>query len=225
MRCVVSVPMRTRRHLVQEVRLVFPAARVLQVHAELVAGRAELLLEIEVDVGEAGVFLFPPEPEPLALAGRDEDERHLRDVDVPLEVVDARHRHGRGVVQLQVGAEPDGVVILLAVLGHLRLDHAAVVVEARRELVVRQIVLQQHLALDEGARPLGAVVQVDARDDLFVVREAAEVGRQIGALLGELADAEADADVARQPELLFLLVDDVDDAGHARRIEPRRRDC
>ena len=211
-----------RRFLVQEVRLVFLPPCELKVDTQLVAWRAELVRQIDVGVREPGPLVFPPEPEPLALSRRLKDERYLRDVDVMLVIVDARDGDGVRVVQGKVGPASDGVDILLAVFRHLGLNHAAIVIEARGEFIVRQPVLQQQLSLNERARPRRAVVQVHARDHFLVVREAAEIGRKVAPLLGELADAQPKADIAGPAKLLFLLVNDVDDARHACGVEARR---
>ena len=212
-----------RRFLVQEVGLVFLPPCELKVDTQLVAGRAELVRQIDVGVREPGPLVFPPEPEPLALSRRLKDERYLRDVDVMLVIVDARDGDGVRVVKGKVGPASDGVDILLAVFRHLGLNHAAIVIEARGEFIVRQPVLQQQLSLHKRARPRRAVVQVHARDHFLVVREAAEIGRKVAPLLGELADAQREADIAGPAKLLFLLVDDVDDAGHAGGVEAGRR--
>ncbi len=51
-------------------------------------GCQECVLEIEVDVGEAGIFLFLPEPESLAFARGPQDEGNLRTVGMCFEVLD-----------------------------------------------------------------------------------------------------------------------------------------
>ena len=169
------------RDFVQEVRFIFPATGVPQIHVELVPGRGELTLPIEADVGEACILLLPPEPKTLSIAGCSQDEGHLRTIRVRFEVVNPRDRECVGASDDEVGAQSDDVVGLLAILGDLRLDDATVVVVASRELVVRKIILKEKLPLDEAADSLGIVVQAQARDDLLVVGIAAELGRQIGA--------------------------------------------
>ena len=70
-----------RRFLVQEVRLVFLPPGELQVDTQLVAGRAELVRQIDITVRKPCPLVLPPEPEPLALSRRLKDERYLRDVE------------------------------------------------------------------------------------------------------------------------------------------------
>ena len=139
------------------------------------------------------------------------------------EVIDPRDRDDVGLASGPVRAESGDVVCLFPVLRNLRLDDAAVVIEAGRELVVREVVLHEKLALDEGADVLRVVVEVQARDDLLVVGEAAELGGQIGTSFRELAVADGQTDVSRQTQLPLLFVDDVDDAGHSGGVETCRR--
>ena len=75
-----------RRDLVHEIRFVLPTPRVLDRDAVPVAGLLEPVLVVQVDVEEPRVLLFLPEPEAIQIAGVAVDERHLRLVDMGLEV-------------------------------------------------------------------------------------------------------------------------------------------
>ena len=103
---------------------------------------------------------------------------------------------------------------LVAILRNLRVDHPPVVIESRREFVVRDVLLKQDLPLEEGIEVLRVVDEVNAGDDLGIAVVAADVRGQIVLAPGQLAGADGQPGVHVEPFLLLALVDDIDDSRH-----------
>ena len=222
-RCVSSDAFRERRAVVQEIRFVLPAARVLEAPLELAPGCSNSRVCVSTR------FRWP------VFSSSFQNQNRYRCCDAPsMNGTCATSRwcsksnsdenvQRAVVVDLAVEAAADDDLLLLAVLRHLRERRAAVVVIARRELVVRQVVLIKDVGLEKEAAAIGVVDQIDARVDLRVRREAAQVRRQIGLALVERADAERETRIELQAFGLILAIDDVDDAGHAGCVVRRGR--
>ncbi len=112
---------------------------------------------------------------------------------------------------------------LLAILGDLRVDHSPIVIESRRELVVRDVLLKQDFPLEEGIEILRVVGQVHAGNDLGITRITPEVRGQVVLALRQLTGADGQPGIHVESFFLLALVDDVDDARHPGSVVPRGR--